>query len=152
MTNDLRVVLDTGVIVSALILPRSVPRQIVDAVSPTWCMLVSQETVAELEESIRKPKLKRYFSETERLEFLYAYLTAAAEVAVTARITACRDPKDDKFLELAVSGGARVIVSGDADLLSLNPFPAPGPTEIAIVTPREFLDHWLLQSRPRPDC
>jgi predicted nucleic acid-binding protein len=51
-------------------------------------------------------------------------------VAITQRIAACRDPTDDKFLELAVSGRADLIISGDADLLALNPFrgiPIVGP-------------------------
>ncbi|MFQ5771845.1 MAG: putative toxin-antitoxin system toxin component, PIN family [bacterium] len=46
----------------------------------------------------------------------------------------CRDPKDDKYLELAVSGGAKFIVSGDKDLLALNSF-----REISILTPEQFL-------------
>ena len=50
------------------------------------------------------------------------------------RVFACRDPKDDKFLEVAISGQADVIVSGDEDLLTMNPFPG-----IPIITPRAFL-------------
>jgi hypothetical protein len=51
-----------------------------------------------------------------------AKILAAAElVTITERIAACRDPKDDKFLELAVNGRADLIVSGDHDLLALNP-------------------------------
>ena len=62
-------------------------------------------------------------------------LLAAAElVTITDRVTACRDPKDDKFLELAISGHADLIVSGDADLLALNPFQG-----IPIVTPAIFV-------------
>jgi uncharacterized protein len=49
-------------------------------------------------------------------------LEVAERVAITERITACRDPDDDKFLELAVSGRADVIVSGDGDLLALDTF------------------------------
>jgi len=41
---------------------------------------------------------------------------------VTVRINACRDIKDNKFLELAVSGNASAIITGDNDLLTLNPF------------------------------
>jgi predicted nucleic acid-binding protein len=48
---------------------------------------------------------------------------------------ACRDPKDDKFLSLAVCGRATHLVTGDADLLALNPFEG-----IRIVTPRQFLE------------
>ena len=53
---------------------------------------------------------------------------------IAERITACRDPTDDKFLELAVNGGADLIVSGDGDLLALNPF-----RDIPIVTPAAFV-------------
>ena len=55
-------------------------------------------------------------------------------VEITESIQVCRDPDDDKILELAISGGAAYIVTGDADLLSLNPFRG-----IAVVTPAEFL-------------
>jgi hypothetical protein len=55
---------------------------------------------------------------------------AAELVAITERIAACRDPTDDKFLELAINGRADLIVSGDCDLLALNPF-----RDISIVTP-----------------
>ena len=64
-----------------------------------------------------------------------AKLMAAAElVTITERIAACRDPKDDKFLELAVSGKAEEIVSGDSDLLDLSPFRG-----IPIVAPARFV-------------
>jgi putative PIN family toxin of toxin-antitoxin system len=64
-----------------------------------------------------------------------ARMLATAElVTITERIACCRDPHDDKFLELAVSGRADMIVSGDADLLALNPF-----CGIPIVTPAMFL-------------
>jgi predicted nucleic acid-binding protein len=46
----------------------------------------------------------------------------AESLTITERIVACRDPADHKFLELAINGHADLIVSGDADLLALNPF------------------------------
>jgi putative PIN family toxin of toxin-antitoxin system len=52
-------------------------------------------------------------------------------------ITECRDPKDNKFLELAVAGNADCIVTGDNDLLVLNPF-----RNIRIITPKEFIDQF----------
>ena len=61
-------------------------------------------------------------------------LAAAELVTITERIAACRDPTDDKFLELAVNGRASLIVSGDADLLALNPF-----RSIPIVSPATFV-------------
>jgi uncharacterized protein len=56
-------------------------------------------------------------------------------VTISERITACRDPTDDKFLELAVSGDADLIVSGDADLLALDPFRG-----IPIITPAIYVE------------
>jgi putative PIN family toxin of toxin-antitoxin system len=58
----------------------------------------------------------------------------ARMVPVAQRIRACRDPKDDKFFDAALSGGAHAIVTGDQDLLALPPF-----HDIHIVTPAAFL-------------
>ncbi len=55
------------------------------------------------------------------------------EIQETVRV--CRDPKDDKFLELAVNGRADCIVSGDDDLLVPNPFRG-----VDVLTPSDFLD------------
>ncbi len=55
-------------------------------------------------------------------------------VAIGEEVHACRDPKDDKFLDLAVNGQATCLISGDADLLALHPFRG-----IAILTPAQFL-------------
>ena len=56
-------------------------------------------------------------------------------IPITETITACRDPKDDKFLEFAVSGQADLIISSDNDLLVLHPFRG-----ISILKPVAFLD------------
>jgi predicted nucleic acid-binding protein len=69
------------------------------------------------------------------LRFLSALVREAKLVDVTDVINECRDPKDDKFLELAVSGDADYIVSGDKDLLELNPFQG-----IRILSPNELMD------------
>jgi uncharacterized protein len=68
---------------------------------------------------LRRPKFKRYVSEEERLQFLAKFVGDAMIVEVTEVVIDCRDSKDNKFLELAVSGGAKCIISGDADLLVL---------------------------------
>ncbi len=61
-------------------------------------------------------------------------LIAAEHVPISGRIAACRDPTDDKFLELAVDGQADMIVTGDLDLLVLNPFRG-----IPIIDPAAFV-------------
>ena len=55
-------------------------------------------------------------------------------VEITETVAACRDPKDDQILELAISGNADCIVTGDDDLLTMNPFRG-----IAIIAPADFL-------------
>ncbi len=132
--SELRTVIDTGVAVSAVLLPRSLPRQAFDAAAACGRLLVSRATVAELDEVLRRPKFDRYIPEEKRLEFLAALVQQAEQVDVTEVITACRDPKDNKFLELAVSGRASQIITGDGDLLVLHPFRG-----IPVVTPQAFL-------------
>ena len=84
----------------------------------------------------------KYVTEDERMEFLAVLLREARLVEVAVHVGECRDPRDNKFLELAVSGKAVCIVSGDKDLLVLHPFRG-----IAIVTPRDFLDEtWKEQA------
>lgn len=78
--------------------------------------------------------LTRYLRSQKRLEFLAAVVRSAELIEDINKVTECRDPNDDKFLSLAISGKASHIVSGDADLLILNPFRA-----IDILTPQQFL-------------
>ena len=134
MTSDARFVLDTGVLVSAILLPRSVPRQAVDLAFAQGIVLASADTIDELDGVLRRPKFNHYLREAERLLFLAAFVRDANVVDVTEKLTECRDPKDNKFLELAVSGNATCIVSGDGDLLVLNPFRG-----VRILTPQEFI-------------
>ena len=55
-------------------------------------------------------------------------------VPITRTVTACRDPKDNKLLELALSASASLIISGDSDLLVMHPFDV-----ISIVSPADYL-------------
>lgn len=134
MTTDVRAVFDTSVAVSAVLLPRSVPRQAFDVAAAAGRLLLSEATLAELDEVLRRPKFDKYASEPRRLEFLLALVDLAEVVPVSQQISVCRDPKDDKFLELAVAGRASHIITGDSDLIALHPFRG-----VAIVTAKEFL-------------
>jgi putative PIN family toxin of toxin-antitoxin system len=130
----IRVVVDTGVIVSAALLPRSVPRQALDTATAHGLLLFSETTFTEVAEVLRRPKFSRYVSEQKRAEFLHALIDFAETVEVSCQVRQCRDPKDDKFLELASDGHATHIVSGDADLLVLKIFAG-----VPILSPAEFL-------------
>jgi len=134
MPSDVRVIFDTNTVVSALLLPTSLPRQALRRVSIAGQFLVSASTITELTETLRAPKFDRYLTEADRFAFLAALLRDADFVDVTATVTDCRDPKDNKFLELAVSGQATHLLTGDQDLLVLHPFRGT-----AILTCRQFL-------------
>jgi putative PIN family toxin of toxin-antitoxin system len=101
-------------------------------------LLVSEATVAELDAVLRRRKFNKYVPEEKRLEFLAALVREAEQVEATEVLTVCRDAEDNKFLELAVSGRASHIISGDGDLLALHPFRG-----ISIVTPQSFLASFL---------
>ena len=134
MTSNVRGVLDTNVVVSAALLPRSTPRRAFDQVLKQGISLISLATLAELNEVLRRPRFDRYLREEERLEFLAALVRESELVEVTAAVSVCRDPNDDKLLELALSGAATHIISGDDDLLALHPFGG-----IAILSPHDFV-------------
>lgn len=130
----MRFVFDTNVLVSALLLPNSKPRQALDRALQKGKVLLSFAVLGELYEVLSRKQFRRYIDEEDIRTFV-AVLTREAEwVEADVRITACRDSKDDKFLELAVSGHATYIVTGDSDLLALNPFQG-----IQIVRPQELL-------------
>ncbi len=134
MTSNVRAVLDTNVAISAALLPQSTPRQAFDQVLEQGASLISIATLAELNEVLRRSRFNRYLREEERLEFLSTLVRESELVEVTAAVSVCRDPKDDKLLELAVSGAATHIITGDDDLLVLHPFRG-----IAILSPHDFV-------------
>jgi predicted nucleic acid-binding protein len=69
-----------------------------------------------------REKFDRFVKSDERDEFLETFVKRAMLVEVVESVQECRDPKDDKILELALNGQAQYIVSGDKDLLVLNSF------------------------------
>ena len=138
MGNNLRVVLDTNLVISAALFPASRPGQVLDYAIGQRAILLSAATFAELVEVLWRPHFDRYLRETRRRELLNDLERVAITVPITQSITACRDPKDDKFLELAVSGNATHIITGDNDLLTLHPF-----RNIPVLTLAAFLTQQL---------
>ncbi len=134
MRNSIRVVLDTNVLVSAALFPASPPGQVLHYVGERGSLLISNHTGLELRQVILRPRFQRYSDLAKRREFIASVLRVAEPVNATHSIAACRDPKDDKFLELALSGHATHIITGDQDLLDLHPFHG-----IPILNPAAFL-------------
>ena len=130
----MRVVLDTNVVVSALLLDGSVSRYAFDRAFERGRVLLSLPVLTELYEVLARPKFGKYVAEQDVRLFLSAYVQKVEWIEISESIHACRDPKDDKILELAASGHASHIISGDNDLISLNPFRG-----IVVTPPAAFL-------------
>lgn len=130
----MRLVFDTNIIISALLFDGSKPSKAFDIGINQGVLLFSLSTLAELEEVLWRNKFDRYISYEERKQFLTGLILQSTPIEINETISECRDPKDNKFLELAVCGKANFIISGDEDLLVLNPF-----RNIQIITPDSFL-------------
>jgi uncharacterized protein len=117
-----RVILDTNVLLSRLLIPDSVSARVVRRFLDRAQPIVSEETLRELAETLARPKFDPYVSRPDRQRFFELFARVAEWVPITTTIRRCRDPKDDKFLELAVDGNADWIITGDKDLLELSPF------------------------------
>jgi hypothetical protein len=129
----MRVVVDTNVFVSSALKAESLPAIALHLVGRYHILLKSAETEQQLFEVLARPYLASLIA-TTALERIKQILALAETVIVTQKIAARRDATDNKFLELAVNGQADLILTGDKDLLALNPFRG-----IPIVTPASFV-------------
>lgn len=130
-----RIVLDCNLLVSALMSAGSPPGRTFDLAREKFEIALSEPCLAELFEILHRKKFERYFSREEADLFLEVFREAATFFEPTERIAECRDPKDDKYLELAMAANARFLVSGDQDLLSMNPFRG-----MPILSPRAIVE------------
>ena len=139
--RDRRYVFDTNVLISSAALSLSKPRQAFEAAARDGILLVSTATENELLDVLERPKIRRYLTPDSKRRLLDDLAAVAKHIEPTEPVVACRDPKDDKFLELAVAGRAACIISGDEDLLALHPFRG-----IPILTPEQFLELFASES------
>src|ERR687891_1166724 len=130
-----RIVLDTNALIGRLLLPASVPGRAVRKAVDEAQLLVSEPTLEELTDVLSRAKFDPYITIEVRQEFLRLLGRIAEIVPIVHVVRACRDPRDDKFLELAVNGEADLIVTGDKDLLALHPFRG-----IPILTPASYVE------------
>ncbi len=115
-------VIDTNTLISAFIFKYSNPRKAFEMAVKHGKVFESTETYTELNEVLLRSKFDKYISHKEKLLALKQFKELAIFSEISETITECQDPKDNKFLELAVSVNASCIISGDKDLLILNPF------------------------------
>ena len=133
-TTNARIVVDTNTLVSRLLLANSVPAHAVRKAVGEARLLVSEATMTALADVLARPKFDAYVSLEDRQQFFRLLGRIAEMVPVVHTIRACRDARDDKFLELAVNGDVDLIVTGDADLLALHPFRG-----IPVITPAAYV-------------
>ena len=130
----MRVVFDTNALVSALLFEDSTPARAFFFAMAEGKVLISRDLTSEIQRVLYQPKFDRYIEDSQREDFILSLVESAELINVTEAIKVCRDPKDDMILELAVSGNAEAIVTGDSDLLILHPFRG-----IKILSPQAFL-------------
>jgi putative PIN family toxin of toxin-antitoxin system len=135
MNVEPRSAFDSNVLVSAALFEESIPGQAFHLALSRGQVLISDPLIDELREVLRRKKFDPYLPREVRDRFCALLVERATLVVVTETIRARRDPKDDIVLELAVSGHATHIVTGDPDLLAPHPFRA-----IAVLTPRAFVE------------
>jgi putative PIN family toxin of toxin-antitoxin system len=128
-------VIDTNTLISANLLPGSVSRKAYDKARKVGIAVYSKATFDEFSGTLNRSKFDKYITIERRLSEINAYERTGQLIRVLTKVSVCRDPKDNKFLELAIETGAACIITGDKDLLVLNPF-----RNIPILTPAEFLE------------
>jgi len=114
-----RIVLDTNTLISGILFRASVPLLASTRAFEHDEVLSSSATRNELREVIKREKFDRYIRLADRLTIVEDIIEDMVHVNIDEQIQMCRDPKDDKFLDLAVNGNADYIVTGDKDLLSM---------------------------------
>ena len=128
----MRIVVDTNIFVSAPLKQTSLPAIALHEAGQHYTLLKSAATEAQFLEVIARSYLASLIRPEAR-DWVRQLMASAEPVTITEHVAVCRDPTDDKFLDLAISGQADLILTGDKDLLVLNPFRG-----IRIVAPATF--------------
>lgn len=131
------VIFDCNVLLSAFISRGSAARKCWEKSQKRDDIIASQKTFDEFNSVFLRPKFDRYLTLESRLEVILEVQVLVKLIHVTHSVSICRDPKDNMYLELALSGKADCIISNDEDLLVLNPFET-----VPIITPEEFLERF----------
>lgn len=130
------IVFDASTVVGAALKADSVPERALLRAEEVDVLALSTAVAAEIAEVLNRPKFARLLPAERREQVLARVREAAVWFEPTVRIADCRDPKDDKYLELALASGAETIVSSDEDLLVLHPWRG-----VRILRPAEYLEH-----------
>jgi uncharacterized protein len=135
-----KVVIDANVFVSAAF--GGVPLDAVSRAFSTGEVFLSPAVIEEIDETIRRLSSKLGEEKTGYLRTLWSRFQSHCTIlAPKERAAICRDPKDDAYLHLCIAAKADFLVTGDKDLLAVDPGSiAVLPDGLKIVTPRQFLE------------
>ena len=136
MTNSsIRLVLDTNVLVSAILSPASISAKILNWGEDNGVILYSTATLTEVLSVLGRSKFSKYIDRDDIDGLSIRIKTVWLFVEIFNQVQLCRDPKDDKFIDLALNGEASYLITGDSDLLVLNPI-----QNTSVINPRTFWD------------
>lgn len=132
-------VFDTNVIISAHLLQNSESRKAFNLAQDIGILAYSKDTLKELETVFLRPKFNKYVPIEEREKAIQLLINRGIEFNTTSNFEVCRAKKDNMFLNLAFDCSAACLISGDADILTLNPF-----KELPILGPSDFLRRFAI--------
>lgn len=140
-----KIVIDTSSLIAACIYPEREPALILKQAILCFQLVASPQTKHELEDVLKRSKFDKWQTFDFRMVWLNDYLENL-EIHIPKRFfTNSADPKDNKFLDIAVESNASAIVCSDDHLLTLNPFREHGGN-IDILTLRKFHELYLLRN------
>ena len=115
--------LDSNLVVSAFLNPEGMASTALQLAVEHFDVAASRATLAELADVLKRDKFDRYCAKADRITRLEAYAQTVLVFALQLEVTDCKDPKDNKFLALCTTAGAKALVTGDKkDLLVMHPY------------------------------
>ena len=132
-------IFDTNVLLSALFNKNSTPGKALIKARITGTLLISIEIEEEYKQVFSRIKFERYVPLNKRLAFIDNIISVSFPILIHTPVVACIDPKDDKYLSVAINGGAECIISGVKHLLDMHPFRG-----IPILKPIDFLNEYKI--------
>ena len=131
----MRLVLDTNVLISAILSPNSISAKILNWGEDNGVILYSAATLNEVLSVLGRSKFSKYIDHDDIDGLSIRIKTVWLFVEILNQVQLCRDPKDDKFIDLALNGKDSHLITGDSDFLVLNPV-----ENTSIINPRTFWD------------
>jgi uncharacterized protein len=134
-----RIILDTNTLISGVLFKGEVPREAVRLAFDYYQPVFSTPTWDELTDVFQRDKFDRALPRGQRFRVIAEIARRIEIVEPTTAVHDCRDPRDNKFLSLALDSQSTLIVTGDQDLLALHPW-----RDVCIVTPDNFVRNFTI--------